>query len=148
MILWRISNHATLDGQGGLKASGRWHTRGQPVVYCAPSPAAALLEILVHLEIDVADLPTRYRLLRIEAAQEVSVERLAPEALAESWREDLAVTRRLGDAWLGSGRSALLEVPSALVPETWNVLLNPAHPDHSRIRITTVSEHVLDPRLL
>ena len=57
MRLWRISNHASLTGEGGLYASGRWHTRGQRVVYLADHPASALLEVMVHLEIDAEDLP-------------------------------------------------------------------------------------------
>jgi RES domain-containing protein len=57
VFLWRISNHALLAGDGGLRVSGRWHTRGKRVVYCAENPAAALLEILVHFEIEIGDLP-------------------------------------------------------------------------------------------
>jgi hypothetical protein len=58
VVLWRISNHASLAGAGGLRASGRWQVRGKRVV-CAEHHAAALLEILVHFEIDVRDLPAR-----------------------------------------------------------------------------------------
>lgn len=61
MFLWRISNHLSLAGKGGSRASGRWHTRGRRVVYCAENAAAALLEILVHFEIEIRDLPVRYR---------------------------------------------------------------------------------------
>lgn len=67
VVLWRISNHRSLAGGGALRAPGRWHTRGRRIVYCAQTPAAALLETLVHVEIEVRDLPTRYRLLKIEA---------------------------------------------------------------------------------
>ena len=66
MRLWRISNHASLSGDGGLYASGRWHTRGRRVVYLADHPASALLEVMVHLEIDAEDLPTHYQLLGVE----------------------------------------------------------------------------------
>jgi hypothetical protein len=66
MGVWRISNHATLDGAGGLRASARWHTKGRRILYCATSPAGALLEILVHHELRLADLPATYRLIRIQ----------------------------------------------------------------------------------
>ena len=57
MTLWRVSNYRLIDGQGGLVASGRWHTKGRRVVYSAQSAALALLEMLVHMEIDVEDQP-------------------------------------------------------------------------------------------
>lgn len=147
MILWRISNHAVLDGGGGLRASGRWHSKGRPVVYCAPNPATALLEILVHAEIDAEDLPTGYRFLKIELAGDIAYEEADPLALPEGWRDDIAETRRRGDDWLGSGRTALLHVPCVIVPAMRNALLNPAHPDMHRIRIAEIVEHPLDLRL-
>ena len=55
MILWRISAYADLSGTGGLRVSGRWHQAGRPVVYAATSPPGAMLEVLVHLEIDPED---------------------------------------------------------------------------------------------
>jgi len=58
------------------------------------------------------------------------------------------MTRAIGDEWISTNRSSLLLVPSAVVPETLNVLLNPGHPDADRFVIAHVSEHVIDPRLL
>ena len=147
MILWRISEHATLDGVGGLRRSGRWHTGGQRVVYCAPNPATALLEVLVHTEIDVEDVPTQFRYLEVEAPDALVAKDLDARAMAESWRTDLTATRRAGDQWLQSGATALFRVPSVIVPETWNVLINPRHPASPRIRIVRTLSHGLDPRL-
>lgn len=148
MTLWRISNHSTLDGGGGLKASGRWHTIGQRIVYCAPNPATALLEILVHAGIDLEDIPAHLRYLEIEAPDIVATEGLDSSGLGEGWQTDRAVTRRAGDRWLRAGKTALLRVPSVIVPATWNVLLNPMHSDSRRIRIAHIHRHVLDRRLL
>ncbi len=148
MFLWRISNHPSLAGDGALRTSGRWHTRGRRVVYCAQNPAAALLEILVHFEIDIQDLPLRYRLLKIEAPNDMHVERISVDQLPADWPEKTEVTRALGDGWLTGGSSALLGVPSAIVPETFNVLLNPAHQDAKRVVIVETGEHTIDPRLL
>jgi RES domain-containing protein len=148
VFLWRISNHLSLAGDGALRAAGRWHTRGRRVVYCAQSPAAALLEILVHFEIDIQDLPVRYRLLKIEAPDDVQVERVSVDQLPADWPQKTEVTRAVGDGWLTSGSAALLSVPSAIVPETFNVLLNPAHEDARRIVVVESGEHAIDPRLL
>ena len=148
MVLWRIGNHTSLSGDGGLRASGRWHTRGRRVVYCAQTPAAALLEILAHLEIEIGGLPVRYRLLRIDAPEDTAVVQVLTHDLPSDWLENAEATRAIGDGWLASGSSPLLTVPSSIVPETFNVLLNPAHPDARRIVVVRVSEHVVDPRLL
>jgi RES domain-containing protein len=131
-----------------MRASGRWHTRGRRVVYCSESPAAALLEILVHFEIDVRDLPTRYRLLKLQAPDDLVVEEAATADLPTDWIERTDLTRATGDRWLQAGRSPLLRVPSAVVPETFNVLLNPGHEHARQVAVVKVSEHPIDPRFL
>jgi RES domain-containing protein len=148
VFLWRISNHPSLAGDGALRTPGRWHSRGRRVVYCAQSPAAALLEILVHFEIDIQDLPVRYRLLKMEAPDDVQVERVSVDDLPANWPQKTEVTRELGERWLVKGSAALLSVPSAIVPETFNILLNPAHQDAKRIVVVQTGEHAIDPRLL
>ena len=148
MILWRISNHLSLDGRGGLLWPGRWHTRGRRVVYCTQSPAAALLERLVHLELAPGELPVRYRLLKIEIPDAASIERLEVGMLPDRWIEREESTQTIGNAWLAGGLSALLLVPSAIVPETTNVLINPAHASAAAIEIVGTSDHVIDSRLL
>jgi len=146
MILWRVSNYATLDGEGGLFASGRWHTKGHPVVYCTWSPATALLETLVHIEIDPEDRPERVQIMKIEGPDSLSNERIKATELAPDWLTNWNVTQETGDVWLSSRRTLLLEVPCVLAPETWNVLLNPLHPQASQLKIIDVYEHPLDAR--
>jgi RES domain-containing protein len=148
VFLWRISNHASLAGDGGLRASGRWHTRGKRVVYCAENPAAALLEILVHFEIEIRDLPARYRLLKVHVPDDLQVDRVSPTDLRSDWIEDIQATRAICDTWLTRAATPMLAVPSAVVPETSNVLLNPSHPDAKRIVIVQSTEYVIDPRLV
>jgi RES domain-containing protein len=104
VFLWRIGNRASLAGEGGLRASGRWHTRGKRVVYCAESPAAALLEILVHFEIEIGELPARYRLLKVNAPDDLQIDRVSPTDLGPDWVEDVPATRAIGDTWLTRGR--------------------------------------------
>jgi|SRR5947209_3808907 len=144
MILWRISNHADLSGEGGMRASARWHTIGKPVVYLADSAAAALLEVLVHFELD--ELPASYQLLSVQADDEIAFE--TPANLPAAWATDEEATREIGDEWLREGRTALLRVPSTIVPDTWNWLLNPRHDDAPRLRITSVQKQPFDPRLV
>ncbi|HUY80338.1 MAG TPA: RES family NAD+ phosphorylase [Acidobacteriaceae bacterium] len=144
--LWRISNYASLSGEGGLAYSGRWHTRGHRIIYFAESPAGALLEALVHIELDFARLPRSYKLLRVEAPDTIEIESLKVPA-GKAWKNNLDLTRRLGDAWLQSHRPALARVPSAIAPSTWNVLLNPGHLSAARLKIAETLPIEFDPRL-
>ena len=102
----------------------------------------------MHLEVDIEDLPVGFRYLEIEAPDTLAVEDLGTSALAQPWRTDLPATRRAGDRWLYSSRTALLRVPSAIVPATWNILINPRHPESARVRVVRTHSHGLDPRLL
>jgi RES domain-containing protein len=103
---------------------------------------------LVHAEIDIEDLPATLRYLEIDAPDSVRAEEVDIPNLEPHWKEDLAITRRIGDDWLRDAQSGLLRVPSVIVPETWNVLLNPRHPDAGRVRILRLYTHPIDPRLL
>lgn len=132
MILWRISRHRDLGGAGGIRAPGRWHHAGQPVVYLAESPAAALLEVCAHTSAN--DIPPEFTLVKIESP-ETSIRVIKLDDLPADWQSRLDVTRDLGTVWLRKNGSALLRVPSAIVPETANFLLNPGHPDAKRIKV-------------
>ena len=146
-LLWRISNYSSLSGEGGLLYSARWHTAGHRVVYLAESPAGAMIEALVHLELDEVDWPRTYQLLQVEFPPELHVETLKPTPVRR-WRNSLEATRKLDDEWLRARRSALARVPSAILPETWNVLLNPEHVDAKQVRMVRTVRAQYDPRLL
>lgn len=148
LILWRVSNYQTRDGVGGLYVSGRWHTKGHPVVYCTLNPSTALLETLVHMEIDSEDRPERFQVMRIEGPDSLSIEKVEADSLPPNWADDLSATQAIGDCWLTETRSLLLQVPSVLVPETWNILVSPQHVEANLLRITAMYEHALDGRLL
>lgn len=94
-------------------------------------------------------MPRSYKLLEIQAPEDVAIEKLEDWAkLPKSWPQKLSVTRAFGDQWLERNSSALLQVPSALVPHTSNFLLNPLHKDAARILLTSVSRQGFDRRLL
>ena len=144
MILWRISRHRDLSGTGGLRSAGRWHHAGQPVVYLAESPAGALLEVCVHTSAN--DVPPDFSILKIEVSG-VQVQAIQPDELPVGWQSRLEVTRDFGTAWLQKKETALLRVPSAIVPETANFLLNPAHPDAKKFKIIEAFLYPFDVRL-
>ena len=119
-----------------------------PIVYLAEHPALALLETLVHLELDLDEVPNDFSLLEVEYEHSEGVAPLAGNALLPHWRNDEAHTRAIGDEWLASSYSPLLRVPSALVPKAYNYLLNPRHPDARHAKIIEVTVHPYDARLL
>lgn len=123
MRVWRLARpaYAALDGAGGLFSDGRWHSKGIPIIYCAESVPGALVEVLVHMEVDVEDLPA-YQLLAIDAPPAVDLDL---STLPKGWLSDVKESRKIGDEWLRLGNVSVLRVPSAIMPHTWNVLINP-----------------------
>jgi RES domain-containing protein len=135
--LWRISNHCDLQGMGGEKSDGRWHTagRGKRIVYLSDSPALALIEVLANLKGNPNLFPDSYQLLKITVADQVTTTAFEPNSLLSNWRDDINQTKSVGDSWLAGGHSALLAVPSVPSPESVNYLLNPLHPDAKGLQI-------------
>ena len=132
---------------GGLHVAGRWHTRGRPILYCTWNPSTALLEMLVHFEIDAEDRPERVQVLKIEGPSSLATEKIRLDRLPPDWMTNWSITQEIGDAWLASRRTPLLEVPCVLAPETWNVLVNPFHSQAGQLRIAARFQHPLDVRL-
>lgn len=147
MIVWRFSEYESLDGRGGLAASARWHTRGAEILYCAPNPATAVLEVLVHLGVADPAVFGRHQFLKIEIPDEVSRQQVDEAQLPADWSRQVRITRAWGDRWLAEGKTAVLIVRSVLVPETYNVLINPRHVEAARIERIAVFPYPLDVRL-
>jgi RES domain-containing protein len=108
------------------------------------TPASALLEVCVHTSAN--DVPPDLTLLKIEGP-DVEVPSIKTEDLPKGWRTQPEVTRDLGTAWLERNESVLLEVPSAIVPETGNFLFNPSHKQAAKFRITDIFSFPFDLRL-
>lgn len=149
MTAWRLTHERfaeqALSGNGGLFAPGRWHSRGKRIVYTSNSLALATLELFVNLPI------------KRQLAHYVKSRAEIPESLIEVL-ENLTLqaflrsperfdSRSYGDTWLAEVRSCVLQVPSRVVPQEWNYLLNPLHPNFSEITATT-NAYEVDERLL
>ncbi|MYE86224.1 MAG: RES family NAD+ phosphorylase [Gammaproteobacteria bacterium] len=116
------------------------------VVHLLESPALALLEVLVNFEMAPDELPVNYQLLEVDCSA-VGTLQLNENELRYRWEEERQFTQGIGDQWLASGESALLRVPSAVVPKSWNYLFNPRHPEATRAAIRSSSRHPFDRRL-
>lgn len=150
MRAWRIVRwkHASsaFDGEGARLFGSRWTSPGVRVVFAAESRALAMLEMLAHLGDEWGNV--RYVLFGIDV-DEADVERLDDASLPEHWRRFPAprALRAIGDAWVKSARSLALSVPSAVVPQEHNLVLNPAHPRFFSLEPVGPVPIDFDPRL-
>lgn len=149
---WRIdkagrSRADSFSGEGGRRVEGRWHNRGQAVVYAASRLSLAALEKFVQLGADGIGLGFVSYEVVIPAS--VQLAELKRSDLPPDWRAQPSPpsTRALGDGWLRGRRGAVLVVPSVVIPEENNLLLNPAHPDFAKIRIGAPRAFSFDPRM-
>ena len=149
LTLWRLvrSEFAPgLDGKGAELWGGRWNSPGLPSVYCAAHLSLAVLGYFVHLP------PAMQRRTAIPEMRAVrlALPEAAVEYLDEASREltvDPAWCRAHGDTWLQRGAGLALSVPSAVVPQEHNVILNPRHPDFGSVRVVDVAPFRFDARV-
>ena len=134
--IWRIATDTTAyvaddrTGAGAKATGGRWNRAGTAMLYCAESVALACLETLVHLKTGM--LPLNRYLVRIEVPPEVWAAALEFDRTAHAGWDALPygmVSEQAGEAWVASGASLLYRVPSVVIPEEANILINPQHAD-------------------
>lgn len=151
-VLWRIAADTPgyaagdLSGMGAKMTGGRWNSKGVPLVYCATSIALATLETVHYLR--SGSLPFNRFLVRIEVPQAVWQARQLLDPPPGGWDAIPAGLSSVmaGDHWSAAGTSALLVVPSVIVPDECNVLLSPRHRDAAAITASTVRRWQYDPR--
>ena len=154
--VWRIATDTRdyeaddLTGAGAKITGGRWNEPGIPMLYAAASRALACLETVVHL--NAGGLPLNRYLVEIEVPDGIwaAAEIAEAASLDVGWDASPAgrVSISFGSRWAMSRRSLLLFVPSVIVPEENNILINPEHPDLSRLRARKVRKWLYDPRLI
>jgi RES domain-containing protein len=133
------------DGEGARLYGGRWNHRGVRMVYCARNASLCALEVLANS----GSLPRNMVLIKIAIPSSVSMETVELGTLPKGWDGAVPadVTKVIGTEWQLRDDSAVLSVPSAIVPHERNYLLNPDHRDFSRIRFTAPVPFLFDPRL-
>jgi RES domain-containing protein len=148
---WRIvkKRHvgSAFDGEGARRFGGRWNSPGTAVVYVSETRALCLLEVLAGLR---SVKPVQAYVIIPATFDESMVIGVGTQGLPSEWRQHPPHprTQRIGDGWVEQKRSAILRVPSAIVPEEFNYLLDPAHPDFRHTHIGAPEEVTIDPRLL
>lgn len=144
MIVYRCTLEAhvenTLMGEGAARYGGRWNSKGIPVIYTAESRIMAILELVIRQPID--KICSDYRVVPLEIPDSVTTPKLPGR-----WKEDERITRKIGDDLLRKG-VFLIQVPSALISNSYNYLINPLSPEIKKVKLLAIEPILMDQRLL
>jgi len=153
---WRIAVETATykandtSGLGAKKTGGRWNRVGTALVYTSATRALACLETIVHF--NTRSLPLNRFLVRFDIPDDIWKKRISiPEDVIDvGWNALPAgqTSMDIGDQWVKENETCILEIPSVIIPEELNVLLNPAHPDMKDIGVTVIRKWLYDPRLM
>jgi RES domain-containing protein len=149
MLLYRIADarHPIWDGTGAFIMGGRFNSPGRRVIYAALTYSGAMLEILAHA--NIGKIPATQAYVEASVPTNVAREQWTWEQLPSGWDSaGSKVAKAFGDAWIQEQRSAILLVPSVITRVDFNALVNPLHPDFSRITVSEARPVVWDRRLL
>lgn len=143
MQVFRLARHARrhdLSGYGAFLYGGRWNLRGTSVLYTAETRSLAIMEVLVHLTSE--ELPADMYMLTLDVPATASRAELLVADLPPDWRRTglPQPTALLGHAWLAAATSLALRVPSVVVSQEHNLLLNPAHPEFAQVKLAAEPE--------
>jgi len=150
MSLFRIANSLYKDdltGAGAALYGGRWNSKGNAMLYLTEHISLAVLEILVNFNKAESPLLPGFHLLTVELPEADLISIQATE-LKKNWVQDFHYTQFMGDEFLKTNSNLFLRVPSAVIPEEHNYLINPLHKDFKKIKIVKSTSYKLDGRLL
>ncbi|MBS1737374.1 MAG: RES family NAD+ phosphorylase [Bacteroidetes bacterium] len=148
MIVYRITNEPYKDdisGNGAALYGSRWNSRGTHLLYTSQHISLSILESLVHLRRN--EIPPNQYLLHIEFPDEKKIIEISYKKMKKNWTTEIEYTQWLGDQFMQNKEGLILKVPSAIVPEEHNYLLNPKHADFKKVRIVSAKLLDLDKRL-
>ncbi len=138
--------HADLSGVGGLYGSARWHYQGQPIIYTASCRSLSALERFVHeQQLNIPQLA----MITIWLPDGIKTTHYSESELPDGWDSvpDSDSSRNIGDRWLKDKVSAVMKVPSAIITNEYNYLINPLHDDAKKIKVIDVQSYFYDVRL-
>ena len=137
-----------LSGEGARLGGGRWNHSGVPVVYVSETISLAVLELFIHFTRQDIAISKSLIVVPVLIPDSVKVTEVSVQSLAPGWNSSPPpdFTRDIGSEWARSGDSAVLRVPSAIIPEEHNFVLNVKHPDFSKMTVGDPRRFVLDDR--
>jgi RES domain-containing protein len=149
MIVYRITNEIyknDISGNGAAILGSRWNSKGIRLLYTSQFISLGILESLVHLKRQYIP-PTQY-LLQIEVPDEKEISEISYKKIKKDWHQQFDHTQWIGDQFIQNNQTLILKVPSAIVPQENNFLLNPLHADFKKVKIISSELLELDKRLL
>lgn len=148
MIVYRLTNGEfinDLSGIGSKLYGGRWNSVGLPALYVTEYISLAVLEILVHVK--SYRHPLDYHLVAIEIPEPGNLVTIDLRKLKSNWKDDIAYGQFIGDEFLSARQSLVLKVPSSIIDQENNFMINPLHPDAGKIKIRSSKNFIFDKRL-
>jgi RES domain-containing protein len=148
MIIYRLTNNDfinDLSGNGAKLYGGRWNSVGINALYTTENISLAVLEVLVHVK--KYKSPMNYSLVSLEIPKTIQPIIITNEKLKHSWKNDISYSQFIGDEFVKSSQGLLLKLPSAIVDLENNFLINPKHPDISKVKIIDAKIFEFDKRL-
>ncbi len=148
MIVFRITNETyknDISGNGAAMFGSRWNSKGTRLLYTSQSISLSILESLVHLK--RSDIPPTQYLLHIELPDEKEIAEISYKKIKKDWHREIEYTQWMGDQFIRNKKNLFLKVPSAIVPQESNVLLNPAHNEFKKVKLVASELLELDKRL-
>ncbi|MFN8355878.1 MAG: RES family NAD+ phosphorylase [Spirosomataceae bacterium] len=147
MQVYRISVARWANQLAASGYAARWNSQGRFVIYTADSRALACLENVVHRSGE--GLNQLFKVMTIQLPDHIAITHVKEDELPENWSDyrNYAICQQIGDKWLDEHRTAILRVPSAIIPDEHNYLLNPAHPDFNTIKLLNVEDFLFDHRI-
>ena len=143
-----LAKHARdLSGKGARLTGGRWNTKDTGVIYTSESRSLAAMEYLVH--VSLTDIPAEIKIVSIGIPNTSIPKQIDSSDLPRDWRKNPAafLLADIGTKWVLSMESLLLRVPSAVIINEFNILINPTHPDMKSVNIVKVESFIYDERL-
>jgi RES domain-containing protein len=146
MIVYRCSSKKwikDLSGRGAYLHGGRWNSQGHAMIYTAENNVLAALEVAIRIPLEF--ISSDYLMIALEVPDDADVYK---PTLATNWKLALQVTQKIGDDFLNKGKHLLMKVPSALVSDSYNFLINPDHTDSKKIKLLEPRTILFDKRLM
>lgn len=150
MIVYRITKkeHSALDGMGGLYGPGRWHKKGNLVIYTSEHASLAAWEKIVHVT-SFENLPKNLLLVKIELPDGIDIQSVPQKVLVKGWNSFPFALETIdyGTSFLQKKEHLALKVPSVIIPDEFNIILNPLHPDIRDCKVISTIPFVFDQRV-
>ena len=150
MIVYRLCRKAhanDLSGRGAELNGGRWNGKGTAMIYTSASRALCMVEIMVHIPAGI--IPKDFYLVSISIPDDINIFTIELKDLPENWNRNPipGSTQKIGNDFIAARKAMVLKVPSAIVKDEWNYLINPLHQDFKAVKIITAEPFSLDTRL-